>query len=113
MVNLKAGTYRVDKTITFDDRDSGATYRSVDGPGKAVFEGSTEVTGWTPYKDGIFKAPVDVDQPFYTLYAEGKRATTARYPNRRVGRRVGAVPAVHPVRPDQGSCPGPDRVQRR
>ena len=51
--------------------------------GRPCFEGATEVTGWTPYKDGIFKAPVDVDQPFYTLYAEGKRATTARYPNRR------------------------------
>jgi hypothetical protein len=88
VVNLKAGTYQVDQTITFDDRDSGVTYRSVDGPGKAVFEGAREVTGWTPYKDGIFKAPVDVDKPFYTLYAEGPgsiegRATTARYPNRR------------------------------
>ncbi|TDO52489.1 parallel beta helix pectate lyase-like protein [Kribbella sp. VKM Ac-2527] len=88
VVNLKAGTYKVDKTITFDDRDSGSNgqqvvYRSADGPGKAVFEGATEVTGWTPYKDGIFKAPVDVDQPFYTVYAEGQRATTARYPNRR------------------------------
>ncbi|MEU8221099.1 right-handed parallel beta-helix repeat-containing protein [Kribbella sp. NPDC048915] len=82
VVNLKAGTYRVDRTITFDARDSNVTYRSVDGPGKAVFEAGQEVTGWTPYKDGIFKTAVDVDQPFYTLYAEGKRATTARYPNR-------------------------------
>ncbi|HEY3512234.1 MULTISPECIES: right-handed parallel beta-helix repeat-containing protein [Kribbella] len=82
VVNLKAGTYQVDKTITFDDRDSDVTYRSVDGPGKAVFEAGQEVTGWTPYKDGIFKAPVDISQPFYSLYAEGKRATTARYPNK-------------------------------
>ena len=82
VVNLKAGTYQVDRTITFDDRDSGVSYRSADGPGKAVFEAGREVTGWTPYKDGIFKAPVDVSQPFYSLYAEGKRATTARYPNR-------------------------------
>lgn len=82
VVNLKAGTYQVDKTISFDDRDSGVTYRSVDGPGKAVFEAAREVTGWTPYQDGIFKAPVDIDQPFYSLYVDGERATTARYPNR-------------------------------
>jgi hypothetical protein len=88
VVNLKAGTYQVSKTITFDDRDSGSNghqvvYRSADGPGKAVFEAAADVTGWTPYKDGIFKAPVDVSQPFYTLYVDGKRATTARFPNRR------------------------------
>lgn len=87
VVNLKAGTFQVDKTITFDDRDSGVTYRSADGPGKAVFEAGREVTGWTPYQDGIFKAPVDISQPFYSLYADGLnqfsgRATTARYPNR-------------------------------
>ncbi|WP_199238580.1 right-handed parallel beta-helix repeat-containing protein [Kribbella steppae] len=88
VVNLKAGTYQVAKTIGFDDRDSGSNghqvvYRSADGPGKAVLEAAQEVTGWTPYKDGIFKAKVDIDQPFYTLYVDGERATTARYPNRR------------------------------
>jgi hypothetical protein len=88
VVNLRAGTYQVSKTIGFDDRDSGSNghqvvYRSADGPGKAVVEAAQEVTGWTPYKDGIFKAKVDVDQPFYTLYVDGERATTARYPNRR------------------------------
>jgi hypothetical protein len=87
-VNLKAGTYSVDRTIAFDQRDSGegghkVIYRSADGPGKAVFDGSTEITGWTPYKDGIFSAPLDISQPFHTLYVDGKRATTARYPNRR------------------------------
>ncbi|MEV0289075.1 right-handed parallel beta-helix repeat-containing protein [Kribbella sp. NPDC050820] len=88
VVNVTAGAYQVDKTITFDDRDSGSNghkvvYRSADGPGKAVLEAAQEVTGWAPYKDGIFKAKVDIDQPFYTLYVDGERATTARYPNRR------------------------------
>ena len=87
VVNLKAGAYQVAKTIGFDDRDSGSNghkvvYRSVDGPGKAELEAAQEVTGWTPYRDGIFKAKVDIDQPFYTLYVDGERATTARYPNR-------------------------------
>ncbi len=86
-VNLKAGEYPVAKTIAFDDKDSGANghdvvYRSVDGPGKATLVGAQEITGWQPYKDGIYKAKVDASQPFYTLFEDGKRATNARYPNR-------------------------------
>ena len=41
-----------------------------------------EITGWTPYQDGIYKAKVDPSKPFYTLFEDGKRATNARYPNR-------------------------------
>ncbi len=86
-VNLKAGEYPVTSTIDFDQRDSGENghrviYRSADGPGKATLEGAEEITGWTPYKDGIYKAKVDPSKPFYTLFEDGKRATNARYPNR-------------------------------
>ncbi|MFI6347175.1 right-handed parallel beta-helix repeat-containing protein [Streptomyces sp. NPDC050560] len=86
-VNLRAGDYEVDDTITFGDKDSGANghqvvYRSYDGPGKARFLGAKPVTGWTKYKDHIYKAPVDKNSPFFTLFEDGKRATTARYPNR-------------------------------
>src|SRR5437870_2818544 len=57
-VNLKAGDYPVPNTIDFDQQDSGnnghrVIYRSVDGPGKANLQGAEELTGWTPYKDGI------------------------------------------------------------
>jgi hypothetical protein len=87
-VNVKAGEYPVSQTIAFDDRDSGANghqvvYRSVDGPGKANFVGAEEITGWQPYKDGIYKAKVDPKKPFYTIFEDGKRSTMARYPNRR------------------------------
>ncbi|GAA1550488.1 hypothetical protein GCM10009789_00340 [Kribbella sancticallisti] len=86
-VNLKAGTYPVPTTIELDQRDSGVNghriiYRSVDGPGKATLSGAEEITGWQPYKDGIFKAKVDASKPFYTLFEDGTRATNARYPNR-------------------------------
>lgn len=88
VVNLTAGEYAVDETIAFDDRDSGADghrviYRSADGPGKARLTGSEKVDGWEPYADGIYRAKIDTDAPFYTLYEDGARATNARYPNRR------------------------------
>lgn len=86
-VNLRAGDYPLSRTVDLDDRDSGSgghrvVYRSYDGPGKARVTGAEPVTGWTEYKDGVYRADVGTDQPFYTLFEDGKRATTARYPNR-------------------------------
>jgi hypothetical protein len=87
-VNLEAGEYPVTSTIELDDRDSGSNghqvvYRSVDGPGAASLVGAEEVTGWQPYKDGIYKTKVDPSKPFYTLFEDGKRSTLARTPNRK------------------------------
>lgn len=86
-VNLKAGNYPVTSSIDLDQQDSGknghrVVYRSVDGPGKANLQGAEELTGWTPYQDGIYKTSFDKSKPFYTLFEDGKRATNARYPNR-------------------------------
>ena len=85
VVNVKTGDYVVDKTITFTEADSGEnghkiTYRSADGPGKARLLGAKPLTGWQKYNDTIYKTKVD--RKFYTLFEDGKRATTARYPNR-------------------------------
>lgn len=87
VVNLRAGEYRVDQALSFDERDSGTRghqviYRSYDGPGEARVTGAREITGWEEYQDGIYRADVGT-QPFYTLFEDGQRATTARYPNRR------------------------------
>jgi hypothetical protein len=87
VVNVKAGEYVVDSTIELDERDSGSNghdvvYRSVDGPGTAQLVGAEEITGWQPYKDGIYKAEVDSTDPFYTLFEDGERSEMARYPNR-------------------------------
>ncbi|WP_220448072.1 right-handed parallel beta-helix repeat-containing protein [Nonomuraea diastatica] len=85
VVNVKAGDYVVDKTIEFTEADSGQnghtiTYRSADGPGKARLLGAKPLTGWQKYKDNIYKTKID--RNFYTLFEDGKRATTARHPNR-------------------------------
>ncbi|KAB8196016.1 right-handed parallel beta-helix repeat-containing protein [Nonomuraea phyllanthi] len=86
VVNVKAGDYVVDETIEFTEADSGENghkivYRSADGPGRARLLGARPVTGWEKYKDGIYKTKVD--RNFYTLFEDGVRATTARFPNRR------------------------------
>ncbi len=88
VVNLRAGDYPVDEAVTFDEFDSGSgghdvIYRSYDGPGEARVTGAEEVTGWEEYQDGIYVTDVGTDNPFHTLFEDGKRATTARYPNRR------------------------------
>ena len=85
VVNVKGGDYVVDKTIEFTEADSGRDghkiiYRSADGPGKARLLGAKPLTGWQKYNDTIYKTKVD--RSFYTLFEDGKRATTARYPNR-------------------------------
>ncbi|MFD2792868.1 right-handed parallel beta-helix repeat-containing protein [Promicromonospora vindobonensis] len=86
-VNLAAGEYPVTETVEFTEQDSGegghqVVYRSADGPGKANFVGAEEITGWEPHEDGIYKAKVDGDTPFHTLFVDEERATTARHPNR-------------------------------
>lgn len=88
IVNIRAGDYMVDETIDFTNADSGnngnsVIYRSYDGPGEARFLGAEPVDGWAPYDENIYRAEVDVEQPFYTLYEGDRRATTARTPNRR------------------------------
>ncbi|MEO3884402.1 right-handed parallel beta-helix repeat-containing protein [Nonomuraea sp. B5E05] len=85
VVNVKAGDYVVEKTIAFTEADSGEnghtiTYRSADGPGKARLLGAKPLTGWQKYKDNIYKTKID--RNFYTLFEDGRRATTARHPNR-------------------------------
>lgn len=86
-VNLRGGDYLVDETIVFGPADSGPNghsviYRSYDGPGAARFLGAKPVTGWTRYDDNIYRAQVDPNQLFYTLFEGHQRATTARTPNR-------------------------------
>jgi hypothetical protein len=88
VVNLREGEYPVDRALRFDERDSGSRghdviYRSYDGPGAACVLGAKEITGWEAYQDGVYRADVGTANPFYTLFEDGERATTARYPNRR------------------------------
>ncbi len=87
VVNLAKGDYPTSETIAFSEQDSGANgfriiYRSQDGTGAARIIGGMKVSGWSPYKDGIYQANVGAGLTFTTLYENGIRADLARWPKR-------------------------------
>ncbi|MBP1567663.1 MAG: carbohydrate-binding protein, partial [Oscillospiraceae bacterium] len=77
-VYLRGGTYRVTKTTEFDTRDSGTNghtvYYMAYKDEVPEFNGATQVTGWTQYKDGIYKAPLDRDYKLRNLFVNDRRA---------------------------------------
>ena len=81
VVVLRGGTYAIDRTITFDHRDSGSgghdvVYRSHPGE-TAVISGGKPIAGWQPDADGRWKAKARIDD-FRQLYVDGVRAVRAR-----------------------------------
>ena len=77
-VYLRGGTYRVTKTTEFDTRDSGTNghtvYYMAYKDEVPELNAATQVTGWTQYKDGIYKAPLDRDYKLRNLFVNDKRA---------------------------------------
>jgi hypothetical protein len=81
VVVVRRGTYRIDRTITFDAEDSGTgghsvIYRAQPGE-KPVISGGKAVTGWRKDEQGRWKATAPLDD-FRQLYVGGVRATRAR-----------------------------------
>jgi len=88
-VYLRGGTYFIDTTIAFGPSDSGSAsspriYRSAPGE-SAVIVGGKTVSGWQPYRNGIYKASLGAQGlgglVFHQLVMDGKRLMKARYPN--------------------------------
>ena len=80
-VTIGGGTYPVRHTIEFGPRDSATGnhrvhYRAAAGA-KPVFSGGVAVTGWTPHKDGIWKAPLKRGEKLRALYVNDSRAVMA------------------------------------
>jgi hypothetical protein len=84
IVYLRGGRYELNETLRFDGNDSGRNghnviYRSF--PGEQVsISGGRRVTGWTHFRDGIFRAPSPVNA-YRQLYVNGTRGTRARTAN--------------------------------
>lgn len=78
-VYLRGGTYRINRTIQFDTRDSGTNghriYYKAYGDEEPVFNAATQVTGWEKYDDKIYKAPLDRDYKLRNLFVNDKRAS--------------------------------------
>ena len=80
-VTFSGGTYPVTKTITFGPQDSATgthriIYRAAPGE-KPLFSGGVTVGGWTAYKDGIWKAPLNRNEKLRALYVDDTRAIMA------------------------------------
>jgi len=81
VVTLRGGTYPVRKTILFGPEDSGrgthrVIYRAARGE-TPLFTGGVPVTGWTPTKNGIWKAPLNRKEKLRALYIGSARAVMA------------------------------------
>jgi len=83
IVYFREGTYTLEQTLTFDERDSGSNgynviYKAYNNE-KTVFSGGKEITGWSLYdsEKNIYRAPSQ-DIRTRQLYVNGVRAVRAR-----------------------------------
>ena len=84
-VIFREGKYFIDKPIVFEYSDSPSgkykvTYKSYEGE-KVTFSKSKEITGWTEYKNGIYKAKLPEKTGISMLVENGEFFLPSRYPN--------------------------------
>ena len=86
VVYLREGTYQLNSTVNFDERDGGkdghyVRYKAYKGENPLI-TGGKPITGWTIHDEAnnIWKAE-GVDGLFRQLYVNGKKAIRARFPN--------------------------------
>jgi L-rhamnose mutarotase len=84
VVNLRGGTHWLKETVEFDARDSGAgghrvVYQAYQDE-TPVISGGIQITGWTPHKNGVWKA-LAKGINFRQIYVNGVRGIRARTPN--------------------------------
>ncbi|MCR2806431.1 right-handed parallel beta-helix repeat-containing protein [Paenibacillus soyae] len=83
-VYIRGGLYELESPLRFDGRDSGgdgSPVRYCAYPGETpVLVGGKQLTGWEPYRDGIWRARTEPGLRFHTLYADGRRVSQARLP---------------------------------
>ncbi len=86
VVYLREGTYQLNSTVNFDERDGGkdghyVRYKAYKGENPLI-TGGKPITGWTIHDEAnnIWKAE-GVDGRFRQLYVNGKKAVRACFPN--------------------------------
>ena len=86
VVYLREGTYQLNSTVNFDERDGGkdgyyVRYKAYKGENPLI-TGGKPITGWTIHDEtnNIWKAE-GVDGLFRQMYVNGKKAIRARFPN--------------------------------
>lgn len=86
VVTIRGGEYPVKKVIQFAPEDSGrgmhrVIYRAAKGE-TPVFTGGVPVTGWKPWKNGIWRASLARKEKLRALYIDSARAVMARTENK-------------------------------
>jgi hypothetical protein len=127
-IRVRAGTYRLDRTLVLGAEDSGSEAAPVRWVGEGVGGAEVVVSGamrlevkWEAWRDGIYRAvlseaqvaalgPEGTDQ----LFVGGRRQPMARFPNIVPGKNVyDAWDLGHNVKPDaRADALSPERVAR-
>lgn len=82
-VNFMPGEYFVSKALELNENDGGkdgkkVIYKSYDKEAPAVISGGKEISGWSPYENGIYFAETRINQDIRQLYIDGFPAQRAR-----------------------------------
>ncbi len=78
IVRFADGIYRMSEPVHFSPEDSGKNgcrviYEAAEGA-NPVFSGAVQVTGWKPYNDKLWAAPLDRDYKLRNFYVNDHRA---------------------------------------
>ena len=81
VVYLRGGTYEITSPLEFGVADSGrngykVVYRAFERE-VPVISGGVQVSGWTPDRDGLYRATFRSDRKLRSLYVNGRRADLA------------------------------------
>jgi len=78
---LHGGRYELPEPLTLGPEDSGQTWTAADGE-TPVLAGAVTVSGWRPFRDGIWVCDVPVAvRSARQMFVDGRRAVRARFPN--------------------------------
>ncbi len=84
VIEIRTGVYELEKTIAIDAASYHANSLVIRGYGneKASISGAKTIRPvWQPYKEGILKASLELDESPDQLFINGKSLPMARYPN--------------------------------
>lgn len=81
---IGGGVYELEEPLRFGADDAAGercrvAYRGVEGD-MPVLQGGVALSGWEPWRDGIWRTAVPGGRRFDTLYADGRRVAKARWP---------------------------------
>lgn len=79
---IAPGEYRMAEPLVFEGCDTRPIFFRSLTDEKPVFRGGVPVSGWTEWRDGIWRTRVPETLRFEQFYVNGRRAVRARTPNR-------------------------------